>query len=211
MCCQEPPGGEGWPRNSKNENLSASLSANCNISHLVKAAAPPTCYIDTLRHRLSIFHSIGETPNIGRNSRNFFTTNKWLKYCWLAIIVRNSEFMFGHEIWLRSPQHSPVKCHWPLCYQQYLCLWVKVAQFCANSDCLLVANVNVTDSAEILASDWSAQFTWPEHWPLIGWAQAHSGHETDLRCQAEEFYQDGDLRVETLVNRELGEILSSFC
>lgn len=39
-----PPGGEGWPRNSKNENLSASRSANCNISHLVKAAAPLTCY-----------------------------------------------------------------------------------------------------------------------------------------------------------------------
>ena len=55
-----PPGGEGWPRNSKNENLSASQSANCNISHLVKAAAPLTC----LGPSHSIFHSIGETLNI---------------------------------------------------------------------------------------------------------------------------------------------------
>ena len=35
-------------------------------------------------------------------------------------------------------------------------LWVKVTGPCANSDCLLVGNVNVTDFAvDILAYDWS--------------------------------------------------------
>ena len=73
-CIEAPPGGEGWPRNSKNENLSASQSANCNISHLVKAAAPLTCYpatqYFTQLEKLSIY--------IGRNPRNA-QVDKWTK------------------------------------------------------------------------------------------------------------------------------------
>ena len=70
-----PPGGEGWPRNSKNENLSAARVQIVTFHTLLRLQLPGPD-IDTHRHRLSIVHSIGETPNIGRNPRNFFTSNK---------------------------------------------------------------------------------------------------------------------------------------
>ena len=48
-----------------------------------------------------------------------------------------------------------IECHWHCCYQHVVfMLRVEVTQLCANYDCLLVANVNVTDFADILASDW---------------------------------------------------------
>ena len=102
-----PPGGEGWPRNSKNENLSASLSANCNISHLVRLQLPwPVTRIDTLSSQT-------QTLNISLNWRNsqywekpeeFLYHQQVTKILLIGNHCEEFRVRVGQEIWLWSPQ-----------------------------------------------------------------------------------------------------------